>query len=98
MLWSCMNTSERVNKEEDTNENDLGFVKFLLYAHNVIRMSWVLVLLKVSVDLWERYCGWVGKGRLWNLRCEIIEDLGKKGESWSDRVFMVRDDHACRGN
>ena len=92
-----MNTREKVKKEEDANENNLGFIKFLLYAHNVIRMSWVLVLLEVSVDLWERDCGWVGKRRLWNFRREIIEELGEKGESWSDRVFLVRDDHACRG-
>jgi len=97
MLRSYMNTREKVNKEEDANENNLGFIKFLLYAHNVIRMSGVLVLLEVSVDLWERDCGWVGKRRLWNFRREIIEELGEKGESWSDRVFLVRDDHACRG-
>ena len=97
MLRSYMNTRDKVNKEEGANENDLGFIEFLLYAHNVIRMSWVLVLLEVSVHLWERDCGWVGKGRLWDLRCEVIEELGEKGEGWSDRVFLVRDDHACRG-
>jgi hypothetical protein len=64
-----------------------------LYTHNIIRMSWVLVLLKVSVELGERDLGWVGKGRLWDLGCKIIEELGEKGESWSDRVFLVRDDH-----
>jgi len=28
---------------------------------------------------------------LWDLRCEIVEELGEKGEGWSDRVFLVGD-------
>ncbi|SRR5216683_4253645 len=94
MLRSYISTREKVDKGEDANENDLGFVKFLLYAHNIICMSWVLILLKVGVDLGERDCGWVGKRRLWNFCCEIVEDFGEKGKSWSDRVFLVSDNYA----
>jgi hypothetical protein len=92
-----MKTTGNVIEGGNTNQNDLGFVKFLLYAHNIICMPWVLVLLNVIVDLRERDCGRIGKGRLWNLCREIIKKLGEKGESWSDRVLLVGDDHSYGG-
>jgi len=52
-------------------------------------MSRVLVLLKVSIDLRKRNRGWAGEGRLWDLRCEIVEELGEKGKCRSDRVLLV---------
>jgi hypothetical protein len=59
-------------------------------------MSRVLILLKVRIELWKRNRGWVGEGRLWNLRCEIVEELGEKGECRSDRVLVVGDDDSYR--
>lgn len=56
-------------------------------------MSRVLVLLKEGIDLRERNCGRVGERGLWNLRCEIVKELGEKGESRSDRVLVVGDNH-----
>jgi hypothetical protein len=61
-------------------------------------MSWVLVLLKVRIELRKRDCGWFGEGRLWNLRREIVEELGEEGESRSDRVLLVGDDHGYSRN
>jgi len=49
-----MDTTEGMSENEYTNQNDLGFIKFLLYSHDIIRMSWILVLLKKAVDLRER--------------------------------------------
>jgi hypothetical protein len=61
-------------------------------------MSRVLVLLNVVIDLRERDRRWVGEGRLWNLRCEIVKELGEKGESRSDRVLVVSDNHSYGRN
>src|SRR5712671_4126934 len=89
-----MDTTEGMSEKEYTNQNDLGFIKFLLYSHDIIRMSWVLVLLKKAVDLWERNRGRFREGRLRNFSCEIIKELGEKGESRSDRIFLVSDNHS----
>jgi hypothetical protein len=56
-------------------------------------MPWVLVLLKVVVDIWERNGRWVGEGGLWNLCCEFVKELAEKGECRSDGVLLVGDDH-----
>jgi hypothetical protein len=54
-------------------------------------MPRVLVLLKVGVNFRKRDRRRVGEGRLGNLCCEIVEELGEKGESGSDRVLLVSD-------
>jgi hypothetical protein len=57
-------------------------------------MSWVLVLLKVTVDFREGDRRWIGEGRLGNLCCKIVEKLAEEGESGSDGVLLVSDDYA----
>ena len=65
-------------KKVYAHQDDLGLVKFLLDAHDVVRMPRILVLLEVGVDIRERDRRRVGEGRLGNFGRKIIKELGEE--------------------
>ena len=58
-----------------THQNNLGLVKFLLYAHDGVSLGRILILLKVTLGLREGDGGWLGEGGLGDFGGEIVEKL-----------------------
>jgi len=62
---------------------------------DVVCLFWVLVLLKVALELrvgqlWAVYCG-VGEGGAWVLGCEFVGDFAAEGDGDAAWVFLIGD-------
>ena len=94
-LWSCAKKNHyRCIVEpviQDTHQNDLCLVEFLLYSHDGIRLPWILILSEVRLNIRERNRGGVGIRRLGNFGRKLIQDLGQERESRPHGVFLVGD-------